>query len=70
MLKRPAAWLASVQNRCLQAVAEVYKITPVAMLEIETFTPLLDLHIAGNIVKFCLRHKKSGMEKLVSRACT
>jgi hypothetical protein len=69
MLKEPAAKLASVQNRCLRVVAGAYKATPVAALEVETFTPPLDLHIAANIAKFRLRHKQSGMEELVSRAC-
>ena len=69
VLKGPTAQLAKIQNRCLQIVVGVYKATSVSVLKTETYTSPLDLHIAANIAKFHLRHKQSGMEKLVSQAC-
>jgi hypothetical protein len=64
-----AAKLAVVQNKCLRVVSGAYKATPVAALETETNTPPLDLYLDAKLVKFRLRHKHSGMEELVTRAC-
>jgi len=68
-LKNVAAQLKGIQNKCLQVVAGAYKATPVAALETETHTPPLDLYLDAKLVKFRARHKDSGMEELVTKAC-
>src|SRR5213078_2306265 len=66
----PAARLMSVQNKCLRIVSGAYRATPVSVLETETFTPPLDLHLHARLARFWLRHKQSGMQNLVTAACT
>jgi hypothetical protein len=66
----PVAKLKKVQNKCLRVVAGAYRATPVSVLETETFTPPLNLHLDAKLARFRLRHKQSGMEELVTASCT
>jgi hypothetical protein len=66
----PAAKLARIQNKCLRTVAGAYRATPVPVLETETYVPPLDLHLDEKLARFRSRHKQSGMENLVTAACS
>ena len=65
----PAGKLEKVQNKCLRTVTGAYKATPIAVLEMETYTPPLDLYLNARLAKFCRQHKESGMKELVIKAC-
>ena len=47
-----AAKLQLTQNKCLRVVAEAYKATPIRALEIETYTPPLDLYLDERLAAF------------------
>jgi hypothetical protein len=40
------------------------------VIKTETFTPLLDLYLDAKLARFRWRHKHTGMEELVTKACT
>ena len=61
--------LVKMQNKCLQVVADTYKITSTAVLETETHTFLLDLYLNTRLVSFCQQHKKSDMKKMIRKTC-
>ena len=65
----PVKRLIKVQNKCLRVVAGAYKATPTAVLETETHTPPLDLYLNTRLASFRRRHKESGMEEVVRKAC-
>ena len=53
----------------MRTVAGTYRVTPILVLEIETFILLLDLYLNAKLARFRLRHKLLGIEALVSTAC-
>jgi hypothetical protein len=54
-----AAKLERIQNKCLRVVAGAYKATPIRSLEVETFTPPIDLYLDGRLAAFQKRLEDS-----------
>src|SRR5271165_1675628 len=65
-----AAKLQPLQNKCLQVVAGAYKATPTRNLEIETYTPPLDLYLDSRLAAFQSRLAHSGVDKIIQKACS
>ena len=64
-----AAKLVTTQNACLRRVAGAYKATPIAALEVETYTRPLDLELNAQMARFRQRHQATGMEQVTADAC-
>src|SRR3982074_1384771 len=62
--------LQTIQNKCLRIVAGVYKATPTQSLEVETYTPLLDLYLDSRLAAFRERLSSSGIGSLIQQACS
>jgi hypothetical protein len=62
-----ATKLQLIQNKCLRVVAGAYRATPTRSLEIETFTPPLDLYLDGRLVAFQRRLAIQKWANLLSR---
>src|SRR5258708_6309474 len=58
-VKGVAAKLERIQNKCLRVVAGAYRATPIRSLEIETFTPPIDLHLDSRLAAFQKRLENS-----------
>ena len=67
--KGPAREMRKIQNRCLRAITGAYRATPIPVLEVEAFIPPLDLALDAKLAQFRLRHRQSGMERVVSATC-
>ena len=50
-------------------MAGVYRVIPIAVLETKIYIPLLNLYLNVRLAKFYRRHKKSNMEKMVTKTC-
>ena len=61
--------LVKMQNKCLQVIINVYKITSTAVLEIETHTFSLNLYLNTRLVSFHWQHKKSDIKKMIKKTC-
>ena len=53
--KGTANRLQAIQGRCLRAITGAYKATATEALEIETFTPPIDLHMEDLVARTTLR---------------
>ena len=65
-----AAQLQPIQNKCLRIVAGAYKATPIQSLEVETYTPPLDLYLDSRLAKFRERLAQSETGKVIQEACS
>ena len=61
--------LVKMQNKCLQVIADVYKITSTAVLETETHIFSFDLYLNTRLVSFHWQHKKSDMKEMIRKTC-
>ena len=53
----------------LRTVTGAYRATPVAVLETEVYTPPLKIYLDSKVADFRRRHRDSGMEEVVTKAC-
>src|SRR5438876_305511 len=68
-VRSPAVKLEKIQNKCLRTVTEVYRATPVAVLETEAYTPPLKVYLDSKVAGFRRHHQDSGMEEVVTKTC-
>lgn len=68
-VKGVAAKLERIQNKCLRVVAGAYRATPIRSLEIETFTPPIDLHLDSRLAAFQKRLENSEVGRVIENAC-
>src|ERR1700716_4174343 len=65
-----AVQLQPIQNKCLRIVAGAYKATPIQSLEVETYTPPLDLYLDSRLAKFRERLTQTETGKVIQEACS
>ena len=65
-----AVKLQPLQNKCLQVVAGAYKATPTRNLEVEIYTPLIDLYLDSRLAAFQSQLAYTGADKIIQKACS
>jgi len=65
-----AAKLQPLQNKCLRVVAGAYKATPTRNLEVETYTPPIDLYLDSRLAAFQSRLAHTEADKIIQKACS
>src|SRR5271165_1265816 len=68
--QRLAAKLQLLQNKCLRVVAGVYKATPTRNLEVEIYTPLIDLYLDSRLAAFQSQLAHTEADKIIQKACS
>ena len=56
-------------NECTRRAAGAYRATPIRSLELETYTPPLDIYLNKRLADFELRLKGTGMTEKINEAC-
>ena len=57
--------LEKVQNKCLRIIIEIYRATLIIVIEMEAYTPPLNVHLDVRVAGFRKRHKDINIEKVV-----
>ena len=65
----PAVKLEKMQNKCLQIVTEVYRVTSTTVIKTEIYTLSLSIYLDFRVTSFHRCHKNAGMEEIVTAAC-
>jgi len=61
--------LTDVQNKYLQVISKVYKITSVTAFKTEIYILFLNLYLDTKLAKFCQQHKQSEMKEMITKSC-
>ena len=61
--------LSKIQNKCLQIIAETYKVISITAFKTETHISFLDFHLNIRLAVFRQQHKNLNMKNLVKKTC-